>query len=532
MHCLAVPDKYKQMGDFHRYYSGQRRAPILTLMIGGNHEASNYLWELYYGGWVAPNMYFMGAAGCVEVGGLSIAGISGIYKSHDFTLGRHERMPYNAGSVRSAYHTRCFDTFRLHLLNRTPNNYPPAIVLSHDWPNTIEQHGDVRWLMQKKSFFKDEIRSECLGSPPLMDLLRDLRPQYWLSAHLHVRFAALVKHDGQSTRIKGRADRARQANESQPDANTKSDFPRNGIEDEIKAESLLKATGEANPDEINIDGDDDFDDEVLPTGPRQASMPAQEVLSTAKERKETRFLALSKCLEGQDFLQILDIPAPFDDGPHFRSQVAHGEGPVEEQPSLRFSPAWLSILRATQSLLSLDRMQTPLPSLHDTDLLGCLQNERDWVQSSLLAVADADNVDHHPLDVRRVQTFAKTALASTDPESTAFGPPPWYTNPQTVALCEYIGIPNRINPPPTIISNAVNTAYNGPSGPRLPQLRAPVFSEEEEIRRIEEAAQIAMERRKDGSSLVVEPQKVEPEEILVTLEDDDEEAARWKEGTG
>lgn len=46
LHCLAVPEKYKQMGDFHRYYSGQRKAPILTLMIGGNHEASNYLWEL------------------------------------------------------------------------------------------------------------------------------------------------------------------------------------------------------------------------------------------------------------------------------------------------------------------------------------------------------------------------------------------------------------------------------------------------------------------------------------------------------
>ena len=43
-----------------RYYSGEKKAPILTIFIGGNHEASNYLQELPYGGWVAPNIYYLG----------------------------------------------------------------------------------------------------------------------------------------------------------------------------------------------------------------------------------------------------------------------------------------------------------------------------------------------------------------------------------------------------------------------------------------------------------------------------------------
>jgi hypothetical protein len=30
-----------------RYYIGAKTAPVLTLVIGGNHEASNYMWELY-----------------------------------------------------------------------------------------------------------------------------------------------------------------------------------------------------------------------------------------------------------------------------------------------------------------------------------------------------------------------------------------------------------------------------------------------------------------------------------------------------
>lgn len=31
--------------------------------VGGNHEASSYLWELFYGGWAAPNIYFLGYSG-------------------------------------------------------------------------------------------------------------------------------------------------------------------------------------------------------------------------------------------------------------------------------------------------------------------------------------------------------------------------------------------------------------------------------------------------------------------------------------
>lgn len=85
---LAVPPKYHALGTFHEYYSGKRKAPCLTLVIGGNHEASNYMWELYHGGWLAENIYYLGAAGCVRVNGMRIVGASGIYKDHDYTKGK------------------------------------------------------------------------------------------------------------------------------------------------------------------------------------------------------------------------------------------------------------------------------------------------------------------------------------------------------------------------------------------------------------------------------------------------------------
>ena len=50
MHC---PPKYKQMGSFNDYFTGKKKAPFLTIFIGGNHEAVNYLRNLYFGGWVA-----------------------------------------------------------------------------------------------------------------------------------------------------------------------------------------------------------------------------------------------------------------------------------------------------------------------------------------------------------------------------------------------------------------------------------------------------------------------------------------------
>ena len=60
LQCMAVPDKFKEMGTFYKYYSGELTAPILTFVIGGNHEASNHLQELPFGGWLCKNIYFLG----------------------------------------------------------------------------------------------------------------------------------------------------------------------------------------------------------------------------------------------------------------------------------------------------------------------------------------------------------------------------------------------------------------------------------------------------------------------------------------
>ncbi len=44
----------------------------------------------YHGGWLAPNIYYLGAAGSVVVNGIRISGASGIFKSFDYRLGEWE----------------------------------------------------------------------------------------------------------------------------------------------------------------------------------------------------------------------------------------------------------------------------------------------------------------------------------------------------------------------------------------------------------------------------------------------------------
>ncbi|KAH3663551.1 hypothetical protein OGAPHI_004952 [Ogataea philodendri] len=186
--CLAVPQKYRQMGDFQDYYTGRRKAPVMTIFVGGNHEASNYLTELKHGGFVAPNIYYLGQSGVVWYKGLRIAGISGIYNEPHFYTARTETLPYDRSTIRSVYHYRHSNLLPLQLLR--PSN--ETIMISHDWPEGIYDYGLKDQLLKNKPFFKTDIERRCLGSPPLMGLLRHLRPRYWFSAHLHTKFEANV----------------------------------------------------------------------------------------------------------------------------------------------------------------------------------------------------------------------------------------------------------------------------------------------------------------------------------------------------
>ncbi|KAM5433554.1 lariat debranching enzyme [Microsporum ferrugineum] len=188
--CMAVSNKYRSIGDFHEYYSGARVAPYLTIFVGGNHEASNHMFELYYGGWVAPNIYYMGAANLVRYGPFRIIGMSGIWKGYDYHRPHYERLPYDGDTLRSAYHIREVDVRKL-LQVRTQVD----IGISHDWPRGVEWAGDYNHLFRIKSHFVDDAHSGRLGNVAAKQVLDRLRPGYWFSAHLHCKYTATLHHN-------------------------------------------------------------------------------------------------------------------------------------------------------------------------------------------------------------------------------------------------------------------------------------------------------------------------------------------------
>lgn len=71
---------------------------------------------------------------------------------------------------------------------------PIDICLSHDWPAGVWDYGNKEKLLRTKPYFRDDMTSGKLGSPPLMHLLQAIKPRYWFAAHLHVKFAATIPH--------------------------------------------------------------------------------------------------------------------------------------------------------------------------------------------------------------------------------------------------------------------------------------------------------------------------------------------------
>ena len=141
--------------DFYKYYKGERIAPILTIYVGGNHEAVNYHRELHYGGWVAPNIYYLGCSNVIRYKGLRIGALSGIWKTEDYDRGYYEVVPFHtengkfdSGAI-SSFHYR-----RLELLKLLAYPSPLDIMISHDWPSRMFHYGNTQELVRQKPFFQ------------------------------------------------------------------------------------------------------------------------------------------------------------------------------------------------------------------------------------------------------------------------------------------------------------------------------------------------------------------------------------------
>ncbi|KAJ3887926.1 lariat debranching enzyme, C-terminal domain-containing protein [Lentinula edodes] len=440
LQCMAVPNKYKHLGGFYKYYIGEKTAPILTVIIGGNHEASNYFWELFHGGWVAPNIYFLGNAGSVLINGIRISGASGIYKGHKFNKGYYERQPYNQDDLRSVYYIRESAIRQLSLLPPSSSSSSlTTIFLSHDWPLNITSYAspsNLNQLLREKPYFRQEVSEGKLGSPPLMGLLQVLRPRWWFSAHLHVGFDVQVWWETQEE--SKQADEEKVAN---PDEIIIDDEFESGPAKDITLVQNPTSIPppNKNPDEImldDLDGDVDFDVAAppapLPPPPTSGSMHPLPLNKFTKGWL-TQFVALDKCLPQRKFLEVDPTPTTTDTTAS-SPPMQHIPVSSAAQPILTFDPHWLAITRAFHSHISLTRQQKPFPE--ETTAREMVARELEWVKANVR--------EEGRVPVGDVQQFVRTA-PGPDGGGGRWEQPPPYSNPQTEAFCRMLMLDNFVN---------------------------------------------------------------------------------------
>ena len=177
--------------------------------------------------------------------------------------------------------------------------------------------------MRKKPYFREESDRGELGNPPAMYLLKSLRPSMWFSAHLHVKFSAVVCHEVQQ--------QLRPPPPPPP-----------------PAPSLKAMTSSQSP--------------PLPPPLKSGDNELQQNQDKTLFPAVTRFLALDKVLPNRDFLQILSVPVS-DKGKGIKKQVESDKNEDEKGYCLEYDIEWLTIIRKTHTLLHCTSRIVSMPSV-------------------------------------------------------------------------------------------------------------------------------------------------------------------------
>ncbi|KAG9245095.1 lariat debranching enzyme, C-terminal domain-containing protein [Calycina marina] len=440
---MSCPVKYRDIGDFHAYYSGTTKAPYLTIFVGGNHEASSHLWELYYGGWVAPNIYYMGAASVVRLGGVRIAGLSGIWKGYNYNKHHYERLPYSQDDVKSIYHVREIDTRKLLQLSSQVD-----IGISHDWPRAIEKHGDQRALFRAKPDFEQESKDGTLGSVAAEYVMNRLRPPYWFAAHMHCKFSATKTYENENIQgeMKGSPAANGHTNGSRPPVIHNEDEINLDIDGDDSPSSKVPAISSLpsiadKSDATSLPVKSSVPQEIRSQLPAAFSRPQPQKREQPGQppppgvtNKTVRFLALDKCLPGRKFLQLLHV------SPHSSKTEDNSEDPAvpaADRPRLKFEydSEWLAITRVfAKDLMLGDKTATPPENLGERRYQELVKKEQTWVDDNIVEAGKLEI----PENFRITAPIFRVGM----PEIVDEGPRE-YDNPQMQQFCDLIGIDNK-----------------------------------------------------------------------------------------
>jgi len=176
--------------EFSEYAAGTLKMRRPLYFIGGNNEDFAPLHAMQHGGTLAPNVHYLGRYGALEVDGIKVAFLSGIYAPRHYATPLVEpttrETSKQAGYFRSVEVEQFLDVERADLM------------LTHEWPKGLvgKHRGSGKGLALRAYSFP------WVGNPITRQLVDRIRPSWLWAGHSHVPFAATIGHaDGSLTRV-------------------------------------------------------------------------------------------------------------------------------------------------------------------------------------------------------------------------------------------------------------------------------------------------------------------------------------------
>lgn len=177
LRTMDAPSKYKELGDFPRFYKGPERYPCPVYFIGGNHEPHGWLEQHPEGFELIEGCHYLGWSGAHEIARVRVAYLSGIFDPERFTDPRPPIECIEGMSNREWIRFTEADVERALGVGRAD------VLVVHEWPDEVispEEQTQLGAMAQRKG-----IRP---GNPWARMLMEALEPALVLAGHMHLRY--------------------------------------------------------------------------------------------------------------------------------------------------------------------------------------------------------------------------------------------------------------------------------------------------------------------------------------------------------
>ena len=159
---VAVPARYRKMGDFPGLVAGEIVLGAPLYFIAGNHDPYPMLDRAGPGEWT-PGVWWLGRFGITRIGDVTVGFLSGIYSPKYSELAE----PSRQGPKQRTYWHRS----ELHQLIDTVGRLDGRldVLLTHDWPSGVLA----------------DRRGNPIGDPSLRELVETVQPRVHACGHRH-----------------------------------------------------------------------------------------------------------------------------------------------------------------------------------------------------------------------------------------------------------------------------------------------------------------------------------------------------------